>query len=170
MTFRSPTARRGITTVEFAFTAPILFLLVFGAIEFTRANQLLHTAGIAATEGARTGIIAGATADDVEQAIATELALVGITNADVLVSPSTITSDTDVVTAGVTVPVDATNGYLTPRFFLGKNVTKVVSMTREAKKTDKNAGKAKSQESDVRNGLKNGQGKKVGSSNNSSGS
>lgn len=140
-------------SVEFALTAPILFTLVFGAIEFSRANMLLHTASIAATEGARKGIVGGASATKVEDAVRKELAMVGITDASVAIAPSTIAKSTQVITVGVAVPVNATNGYLTPRFFLGKTLIEVTSMTREAKASDQQAAKMLSQEASVRTQL-----------------
>lgn len=151
-------ARGGMVSVEFALTAPILFLLIFGAIEFTRANMLMHTTSLAATEGARTAIIAGATSSDVDQAVRAELQSIGITNADVVIDPAIITPDTDVVAVGVGVPVDSSNGYLIPRFFLGKKLVKTTSMTREAKPSDKNSSKAKAAEGRARDRARNGNG------------
>jgi len=148
----------GMVSVEFALTAPILFLLIFGAIEFTRANMLMHTTSLAATEGARRAIVAGATSSDVDQAVRAELSNIGITNADVFIDPAVITADTEVVAVGVGVPVDSSNGYLIPRFFLGKKLVKATSMTREAKPSDKNSAKAKAAEGRAKNGAKNGNG------------
>lgn len=146
--------RHGMVSVEFALTAPILFLLIFGSIEFTRANMLMHTTSLAASEGARRAIVAGATSSDVEQTVRAELSSVGITHAAVIVDPSEITEDTEVVAVGVGVPVDSSNGYLTPRFFLGSRFVKVTSMTREAKPSDKDSAKAKAAESRAENNAK----------------
>lgn len=154
--------RTGMVTVEMALTAPILFILIFGAIEFTRANMLMHTTSIAATEGARTAIIAGADASDVEQAVRTELSAVGIVNAAVAVEPPVITADTDVIAVGVGVPLDSTNGYVLPKFFLGKRLVKTTSMTREAKPSDKNSSKAKAARDKAKKGAANGQAKSKG--------
>lgn len=119
--------------VEFAITAPILFMLVFASIEFSRANMLLHTAAISATEGARRGIISGATKKDIQEAAMAELEPLGIKNARVIVKPGNISKDTEMITVGVCVPLSAKNFYMTPKWFLGKDVIKVVSVTREAK-------------------------------------
>ncbi len=132
-------AARGMVTVEFALTVPILFLLFFGAIEFGRANMLMHTTTIAATEGARRGIISGTTAEEVRQAVEAEMNVIGVTDVSIVVDPSVITSDTEVIAVGIGVPVNMANGYILPRFFLGKNFVKVASMTREAKPSDTNA-------------------------------
>ena len=134
-------SRAGAVTVEFAITASLLFMLVMGAIEFSRANMLLHTTTVAATEAVREGIVSGASATEVEAVARQELAFAGIAESTVFVDPATITDDTTLVTVGVSVPVNAANGYLLPQFFLGKNVQKVVSMPREARR-DENVSQA----------------------------
>jgi Flp pilus assembly protein TadG len=126
-------ARRGAAAVEFALTAPILFILVLGAVEFSRANMLVHTASIAATEAARRSIVAGATASDVRLKALDELDNVGIVDATVDVAPATIVDDTSQVTVNLTVPVTMRNGYGLSRVFLGKQVFKSVTLQREGK-------------------------------------
>lgn len=153
--------RCGVTTVEFALTVPLLLLLLFAGIEFSRANQLLHTAAIAATEGARRGIISGATADECFAVAEQELLAIGVENASVLIEPATITADTDMISIGVHVPMDISNGYVTPKFFLGSDVIKVVSITREAKKTTGSETKVKSRDADVIDGIRRGRGRKI---------
>lgn len=129
--------RRGVTTVEFALTAPILFMLVIAAIEFSRANMLFHSAAVAASEGARRGIIAGSTADEVADIVRQELSYIGIKESRIAVHPEVVTNDTKLVAVAVQVPVNANNGYVIPRFFAGKSITKVVAMPREAKNDPK---------------------------------
>jgi Flp pilus assembly protein TadG len=133
---RFPHRRRGATTVEFALTAPILFALVLGAIEFSRANMLVHTTAIAATEAARRSIIPGATANDVRLKALDELDNVGIVDATVKVDPEVIDDDTAQVTVDLTVPVTMRNGYGLSRVFLGKQVFKSVTLQREGKSED----------------------------------
>ena len=142
MRSKNRSQRRGAVVVEFALTAPLLFLLVFAGIEFSRANMLIHTATIAATEAARRGIVAGATADECYQAAQAELVAVGVNDASVLVQPAQITDDTQLVTVGVRVPLGASNGYVTPQFFLGRDVVRVVSITREAQDSVGSAARA----------------------------
>jgi Flp pilus assembly protein TadG len=128
--------RRGATTVEFALTAPILFALVLGAIEFSRANMLVHTASIAATEAARQSIVAGATADEVRLKALSELQAVGVVDATVTLDPEVIFDDTTQVTVGLSVPVSLRNGYGLSRLFLGKQVLKSVTLQREGMTED----------------------------------
>jgi Flp pilus assembly protein TadG len=125
--------RRGAAAVEFAMTAPILFVMVLGAVEFSRANMLVHTASIAATEAARKSIVAGATAAEVRLKALEELRMIGVVGATVSVDPTEIVEDTTQVTVNLTVPVSLRNGYGLSRIFLGKNVNKNVTLQREGK-------------------------------------
>jgi Flp pilus assembly protein TadG len=129
-------ARRGATTVEFALTAPILFALVLGALELSRANMLVHTASIAATEAARRSIIPGATANEVRLKALDELARVGVVDASVAVDPPEIVDDTAQVTVNLTVPVSMRNGYGLSRVFLGASIFKSVTLQREGVSVD----------------------------------
>jgi Flp pilus assembly protein TadG len=140
---RAKSSRYGATTVEFALTAPILFLLVFGAIEFSRANMLVHTASIAATEAARRSIIPGATAADCQRAAQAELGALGISESTVEIDPPEINDDTTQVTVNLSVPLTMRNGYVLPRIFLGKQVAKSVTLQREGKWEDAASEKVK---------------------------
>jgi Flp pilus assembly protein TadG len=126
-------SRRGATAVEFALTAPILFVLVLGAIEFSRANMLVHTAAIAATEAARRSIIPGATAAECQTTGMAELQAVGVTDANFSLDPPEILENTKQVTVNLSVPLSMRNGYLLPRIFLGKEVFNSVTLQREGK-------------------------------------
>lgn len=124
--------RRGTTTVEFALTAPILFLLLMGSIEFSRANMLNHSAVVAATEGARRGIIPGATSEECKQVAERELSVVGFRSADVVVTPTVILNNTTQVTVDITVPMSSANGFVLPNFLAGAEIRKSVTLQREA--------------------------------------
>lgn len=158
-------ARRGVTTVEFALTAPLLFLICFAGIEFSRVNMLTHTAAIAATEGARQGMVAGATAEECYTATTRELEAIGVVDATVLVSPDTITDDTKVVTVGVSIPLGGVNGYVTPRYFMGNSVLKVVSVTRETQSGKDSESQAGTANGKAARDIKNGKGRRVGKGN-----
>jgi Flp pilus assembly protein TadG len=147
--------RRGATAVEFALTAPILFVLVLGAIEFSRANMLVHTTAIAATEAARASIIPGATAAECKTAGMAELQAVGVSDATLTLDPPEILDDTTQVTVNLSVPLNMKNGYLLPRIFMGKEVFKSVTLQREGKTED--AGR----EGSSRDGVRAEKGKKT---------
>ncbi|MEZ6075910.1 MAG: pilus assembly protein [Pirellulaceae bacterium] len=54
--------RSGVTTVEFAMTAPLLFMLLYAALELGHANMTFNAVEAACYEGARVGIVPGAKA------------------------------------------------------------------------------------------------------------
>ncbi|MEM8946176.1 MAG: TadE family protein [Planctomycetota bacterium] len=123
--------RTGTTTVEFALTAPILFFLLTGAIELSRANMLRHTAVVAATEGARRSIIPGATAAECAAAATSELNAVGFRTADVLIDPAVIGENTSQVSVSVSIPLSGDNGFVLPAFLKGAKISRTVTLQRE---------------------------------------
>src|SRR5690242_13473705 len=52
---RTPRRRRGAIIVEFALVVPLLFLIVFGIIDFSRAYAQLNNINSSLREGARFG-------------------------------------------------------------------------------------------------------------------
>ena len=62
----------------------------FAAFEFCRVAMIRHTVDNAVYEGARIGIIPGATSTEAEDEAARILTTIGITDFDVTVTPSTI--------------------------------------------------------------------------------
>ena len=122
--------RRGVTVVEFAFVAPVLFLLVFSAVEFARVNMIKHTIQNAAYESARRGIVPGATNDNVQAVADFFLASSSIKCANVVMSPPSIVPTTEEVTVSITVSLDS-NGWIAPLFFKGKTVSASCTLERE---------------------------------------
>jgi Flp pilus assembly protein TadG len=111
---RSPN-RSGVAAVEFALTAPILFMFLFAALEFSRMNMIRETVNNAAYEAVRTCIVPGATNAEGVSAATGLLATIGVSGASVQVTPATITDTTSSVTATVTVPY-AQNMWINPIF------------------------------------------------------
>lgn len=126
--------RRGAATVEFALVAPVAITLVFAGIEFTRANTIRNTAENAAYEGARQGILPGATAGRVKKTARTILQAVGVNRARITVTPDTITESTEEVTVEINVPMNR-NGWVTPLFFKNKRMIRTVTLQRERTST-----------------------------------
>ena len=122
--------RMGVVAVEFAITAPILFLVFFAMIEFARFNMIRHGMDSAVYEGARRGIVPGATADDVKSATETILRAVSTTDATVTVVPGVLTPETTQVTVTVEVPFDS-NGWVVPSFFEGTTLSRSCTLSRE---------------------------------------
>ncbi len=108
--------RRGATTVEFALCLPILFLLVIGSFEICHAAMLQHAAESAAYEGARAGVIPGATPRRCENAAGFILRSLGVRGFTVTSTPANIAADTKTVNVHVDVPLRA-NSVFSPFFF-----------------------------------------------------
>jgi Flp pilus assembly protein TadG len=127
---RRPMRRRATTTVEFAVTLPLVMLLFFGSIEFARVNMLRHSAAQAAYEGARRGIVPGATADDVRTVAGQILDSTFASSYTITVTPSTITRNTTEVTVDISLPLTA-NSWVMPMYFAGKTLTRSFTLQRE---------------------------------------
>ena len=109
-------ARKGALTVEVALCLPILLLTLFGCYELAHANMLLHATESAAYEGARVGIIPGATEDKIRDAASGVLRTVGISNFTLTVTPAVITTETEFVTVNIDVPFRGNTAI--PAFFI----------------------------------------------------
>jgi Flp pilus assembly protein TadG len=127
---RNSKIRRGATMVEFAFAAPILIVFSLTLIELARLFTIQNTVENAAMEGARRGIVPGATASAAEEAAKDVLAAVQIKNAKVSISPSILTPTTPTVTVSVNAPV-AGNTWIPSRFFKGTGLAKSITLSRE---------------------------------------
>lgn len=122
--------RKGVTAVEFALTFPLLLLIVFGSLEFSRANMIRNMCENAALEGARAGMIPGATAQDCTDAANSLLDIIGIQNATVTIDPSNIVPATEVVEVTVTIPL-ADNSLPMSKFVLGTTMSQTAQLPRE---------------------------------------
>lgn len=128
--FRLRQSRRGAHIVEMALVLPILIMVVFGIIEFARANQIRQTVKQAAYEGARVGITTDATVTTVQARANSILSSVGITGGTVTVSPNPLTTSTAFVT--VTVSASATaNGWFMKYFTAGQPIAAAVTLESE---------------------------------------
>jgi Flp pilus assembly protein TadG len=119
--------------VEFAFVAPVFFMLVLGLIELGRGMMVTHELTSAARDGCRVGVIQGKTDTDIKAAVSSALSAQGISGYsttirvnDVVPSSFSIQSN-DQLTVQVSVPVSNVtwlpggqylSGSLTGRFTL----------------------------------------------------
>ncbi len=126
--------RRGAVTVEFAIAAPVLFLFVFAGVEFSRVNMIRNTIENAAYEGARRGVLPGATAANCEAVTQDLLDRIGVTDSTITVTPPVILADTQDLTVTVEVPMTMDNGYITPKYYLGTTLRASVTLPRETGK------------------------------------
>ena len=70
--------RKGALTVEFALVLPVLLLCLFAFYEISRANMIQHATEASAYEGARAGIVPGATEAEIRDQVAFVLNSVGV--------------------------------------------------------------------------------------------
>ena len=122
--------RRGVVTVEFAMTAPILFILVLGGWEFSRINMVRNTADNAAYEGARVAMLPGSTATKAINTAQKALDAVGVNGATISVTPTNIQSDTEQVKVKIRIPYKK-NSYGVMRFFKSGEMVKECTLSRE---------------------------------------
>ena len=122
--------RRGAAAVEFAVCAPVLFMLVFAIVEFSRATQLQQSVRQAAFEGARAGVALDASTSDVTGAAAANLAAVGIADPTISVSPSPLSYNSPTITVTVSA-TPATSGWLLHFFNRTSSITSTITLIRE---------------------------------------
>ncbi|MEO1498256.1 MAG: TadE family protein [Planctomycetota bacterium] len=127
---RRPDDRRGTATVEFAFSASIVFFLFLAMIEVGRFHVVRHSMDQAVYMGARTGIVPGATAAEVEQIVEDRLDAAGVVNPTIVVTPNTIDDTTQAVTVTATASYDA-NSWAIPKFFGGLDVVAQITLDHE---------------------------------------
>jgi len=105
---RSCRQRRGAAAVEFAFVAPVFFILVFGMIEFGRMVMVQQVLTNASREGARKAVLDGSTTADVQNTVVTNMADANITidNTNITINPTNPATANygDPITVTVSVP------------------------------------------------------------------
>lgn len=122
--------RQGATVVELALVVPILFLFVFAGFEFSRINLFRNTAEYAATEGARTGIVSGATAEECENVAQGILDTIYVQGAEVDVEPDVILPETPEITVTITIPMSQ-NALPMSQFILQNQIVQSITLPRE---------------------------------------
>src|SRR5262245_27387459 len=134
-TRRQSAARRGAAVVEFAVLAPVLFLLIFGMIEYGRMVMVQQLITNASREGARVAILDGMANSDVIQAVQDHIGgSIPIANGDVTTDPTDITTAASGTLITVTVGVNLSDvSWLPDAFWLGsKRLTASSAMRRES--------------------------------------
>ena len=115
----------GAVLVEFCVTFPVLLLLFFGFWEYSRVEVARQTAAIAAYEGARQGMVAGANEIEIE-----ELARKIMKRADVRDLRIQTRIDDDNSSVAIAVPM-RDNLYISPFFFGDVTVKAEFTLPRE---------------------------------------
>jgi Flp pilus assembly protein TadG len=127
-------ARTAAAVVEFAICAPILFLFFFASLEFSRVNMIRQSVENAVYEGARRGIVPGATAANCRDSAQAVLNSISAAGAAINVTPTVITDDTTEVTVAIAVPVN-NNSWVIPVFFADKSISSAMTLRRERVET-----------------------------------
>ncbi len=122
--------RRGTVTVELAITLPIIFALLLGAVDFSRANMIRNTLDNAAFESARFATIPGATSAEICAKAQEVLDILAIKNVVIVVTPNIITDSTEKVTVSISVDLGQ-NLYAASQILSGKTIEKSCTLTRE---------------------------------------
>lgn len=125
--------RRGAAVVEFAVVAPVFVMLVFGMIEYGRMVMVQQLLTNASREGARMGVLDGATTASVQTAVTTYLTNCSVTGSTVTVSPNPPSSAGygAPVTVTVSIPFSKVSWIPTPMFLSGKTLAASSVMRRE---------------------------------------
>ena len=123
-------SRCGATLVEFAIVVPMIFILFFASVEFSRVAMIRHTIDNAVYEASRKAIVPGGTASEAQTEARRALTAIGVVGASIEVLPNRIDSSTPQVTVRITVPVDR-NSYVPPQFFAGRSLVRELTLSRE---------------------------------------
>ncbi len=127
--------RRGASAVEFAVVAPVIFLLIFGMIEFGRLVMVQQILTNAAREGARRAILQDATAGAVIQTVRNYLTNCTINgnNPNLVISvtpaPEQAQATDETITVAVSLPYRDVSWLPSP-FFLGSTTMNARSVMR----------------------------------------
>ena len=122
--------RRGAVMVEMAITSGFVFFFFFAALEFCRVSMIRHTVENALYESARQGIVPGATSTEIQSTARRVLSRIGISGANIDVSPTNIQNSTPEVSVRIRLPLD--RGLFAPAlFFVGKSLDRTLVMQRE---------------------------------------
>ena len=95
-------------------------MFFFASLEFSRVNMIRQSIENAVYEGARRGIVPGATAADCRNSAQAVLNSIFARDATISVTPTVITKDTSEVTVAITVPVN-NNSWVIPRLLCQQN-------------------------------------------------
>jgi Flp pilus assembly protein TadG len=125
--------RSGAAVVEFAVVVPVFFLLVFGMIEYGRLVMVQQVLTNASREGARVGVLDGATVTSVTSAVNNYLTSANINGSTTTVSPNPPSSAAygGSVTVTVSVGFNQVSWLPSPIYLGGKTLTATSVMRRE---------------------------------------
>ncbi len=129
--------RRAAATVEFAMVAPLLFTLVFSAIDCGRVMMALDVIANASRDGARTGTLPGKANSDVTAAVNAQVSAAGLSGATTSVTVGGTSADVSTANQGDQIAVTVTVSYSsvgwlpTSWLFGGTNLSQTTVMRHE---------------------------------------
>ncbi|QEG21834.1 TadE/TadG family type IV pilus assembly protein [Mariniblastus fucicola] len=127
---RNRSERTGALTVEFALVLPLLLLCLFAFYEISRASMIKHATEASAYEGARKGIVPGATEQEIRDQVEFVLSSVGVENFTINVEQNHPSGSTLKVKVTVNVPfTETTTGGLL--FGANRSFTAVTELGQE---------------------------------------
>jgi Flp pilus assembly protein TadG len=125
-------ARSGVAAVEFAFVAPLFFMLVLGIIEIGRAIMVQQVLVNASRVGAREAALLTSTQSGVESAVTEYANGVGIHGVTVSVSPDPGTATAgQPITVGASIAFSNVSWLGTPWIMGGKTLSSTSTMRKE---------------------------------------
>ncbi|MEN0109675.1 MAG: TadE/TadG family type IV pilus assembly protein [Planctomycetota bacterium] len=122
--------RWGTATVEFAFSASIVFMLFLAMIEVARFHIVRHSMDQAVYMGAREAIVPGRTAEQAETIVNDRLRAAGVVGSTVTIVPGVIDSTTESVTVRASADYEQ-NSWALPKFFGGMSVNAEITLDHE---------------------------------------
>ena len=123
--------RTGATAVEFALIAQVMFLLVFGAIEFSRLHMMRNLAQDAAYFAARDSMVPGATEAEAIAAAEGVLSYMNTQGAQVIVNDGQgLNQQSNEVSVSVSIPI-ADNALFVSKFVGDKTIVSTATMRTE---------------------------------------
>lgn len=123
-------SHKGQVTIEFALMSSLAFMMVLGTIEFSRVFMIRSGVSNAAYQGARRGIVPGATPAVIESVARDALARSFVKVANIEITPSVINSSTNEVTVKVRVDL-AKNSWTASRFTKGMFIERQCTLSRQ---------------------------------------
>jgi Flp pilus assembly protein TadG len=124
--------RHGVAAVEFAFVAPLFFLLILGTIEIGRAMMVQQILVNASRVGARRAVTLTSSQQAVTDAVTEYMTGVGISGAEISVSPNPATAAAgSAITVDVEIDYSEVSWLPSPWFMGGKQLAASSVMRKE---------------------------------------
>ena len=117
--------RRGASTVEFALTAPLLFLFFLVSVELGRVYMMRQTLENAVYEAARSGLVPATTDAEIRDSAMAVLNVVNIKNPDIRIS-----QDSQRVAISISLDIKDSS-WLPPFFFANKSLSTALTLEKD---------------------------------------